>query len=498
MASSTSYPDHGPLVSGSRRLLCTLALLLAGWPAAALADPEEPAPSVSAEASEEPATEEPAAEEAEPEEEGDDDAEPDDGPATKTTLTETQPDEDTVKPKLSGSLKTYVRLWEDVSPTNRAARRYRLPILQTIHVAARDVGVEGLSMEVLGYAELDTIEPLMGDRGRGDLALATITYHGLPDRMLFVRFGRQIVHGGAANNAIIDGLQVRVQLPYNLFVEAWGGFTAEPEFKQTADQWQLGTRAAWNFFGAGHLALSFAHEEEGGDVAREVLGVEAAWRNLDWISVVGYLLFDTVELDLDELHLYAELQFERQYRGHLEYRRFNPAARVPKTSIFSVFSDSLYDEFTASASYQPTTGSLALHAAGSLFYYPDGDFGMRVVVRPRWLFDRAAGELVGMEFGRVQSHRNSYWSVRAYGTWAPWRRVYLTADTEHAIYDNPIHGRSFSSVSRVTAALELAPGLTLMGEAGVTLSPTYEQQWLGMLRLTYALSGEVYSRAVTP
>ncbi len=37
-----------------------------------------------------------------------------------------------------------------------------------------------------------------------------------------------------------------------------------------------------------------------------------------------------------------------------------------------------------------------------------------------------------------------------------------------------------------------------MAETGLTVSPNYQQQWIGMLRLTYELSGQFYSRAVTP
>lgn len=399
-------------------------------------------------------------------------------------------------PVVYGRLQTYMRLYEDVSPKDRAAKQFRLPVLTTVHVGGYRLGVEGLSAEVLGYGELEAFEPREGPIGRADLLLATVTWRGLPDRMLTVIAGRQLLHVAAANHAILDGLYARVALPAQVILEAWGGWTAEPEFGSDPERWQSGVRLAWDPWDHGHIGLSFHHEHSGDDVARERLGVDFAWRTLPWLQVVGHAFIDSVEMDLEEMLVRADVDVSRDLKVHAEYRRFDPAARIPKTSIFSVFAQTAYDEAGASLGWYPARSDLSVFGSGSLIVYPGGAVGGRVWIRPRLVVDREDGEVVGLELGRVQGPEDGYWDARVFGVWRPADRVSLAFDAEQAFYDEAQNGHSWSTFARASATLDLIAGLHVMGEVSVTLDPRFEQSWLSLVRIGYELSGHPPAREV--
>ena len=388
-----------------------------------------------------------------------------------------------------GALRTYVRLSQDVSPESRAATRFRLPFLQTVHVGSRRTGVEGLSVEAYGFGEIEAIDPLHGNRGRADLLLATVTWRGLTDHMLTVRGGRQLIGSPAANNVILDGLYTSLALPLDLYVQGWGGFVAEPGFDEAADRWAAGARLAWNPIGAGHVAVSFAHETEYGEVARQVLGIDFSWTQIRWIAVSGMALMDLAGEDLQEIDLSLFSNPHSDWRLSADYRRYDPSARIPKTSIFSVFNNRFYDLMGGAVTWAPRKGLVSVEAAGSGLMYDDGEAGMRMRLQPKLVFNRAAGDVVGLDVGRVASDVNGYWSVRAFGAWRPIERLYLSADTEQAFYDEAQNGHSWSHVSRLGAGVDVIAGLSIRADAAVTVSPAYEQNWLGMVRIDYDLSG---------
>ena len=399
-------------------------------------------------------------------------------------------------PVVYGSMRTYIRLYEDISPADRAAKRFRIPILNILHAGAARLADGGLSIEVMGYGELDAIEPLTGPRGRGDLLLAAVTWRGLPDDLLELRVGRQLVHAGVAQNAILDGGSLRLRLPLSLEIEGWGGFVAEPGFAADAGSWQAGGRLAWNPADHGHVGVSFAREHAGGDLARQVLGLDFAWRTFEFLSLAGQVTLDLVDLGLGEVDLWAEGHITRELRIDAQYRRFDPTARIPKTSIFSIFANSAYDEVSASLGYHPLSWGPSLDATAGAVIYDDLTARPRGGLRARWVFDRETGDMVGVQLSRVGSPTNGLWSTRAYGAWLALDRLFLTGDVEVAVFDEAIRRRDWSAMGRLNASVDLSPGWRLMAEAGLTVDATFDQAWVGMLRLTYDLSGRSARRRV--
>lgn len=400
--------------------------------------------------------------------------------------------------RIYGSLNMYIRLSEDVSPESRATTRFRLPFLQTVHVGSHHTGVAGLSVEALGYGEIEAIEPFTGSRGRGDLLLGTVTWRGLENGALTLRAGRQLLWVPAANNGILDGLFVGLRLPLGFQVQAWGGFTAEPDFDQSAENYQTGGRLAWVWRDYGSVGVAFSHEAQFGEVAREVLGADWSWRQFRWLQAAGLVLVDTVEMSLQELHAYVETTPGADVRVHAEYRRFDPDARIPKTSIFSVFNDRTFDEAGASVGWFPREGMVSVFADGSVLVYEDDEIGGKVLVRPRVVFRRGWGDMIGLEAGRTWSHDTGYWNVRLFGAYSPLEWLHLTASTEQAILDDDLNGHGWSNVSRLNAGADVGEGFSVLLDGMVTVSPYVNQEWAGLLRLSWDLTRRAPRREVSP
>ena len=397
-----------------------------------------------------------------------------------------------------GELRTYIRLWEDVSPEDRASTRLRVPILQTVHVGSYATGVDGLSVEALGFGQVEGIEPFDGERWKGDLLLAAVTWRGVADNILTVRLGRQLVYAGVANHAILDGAFVGLRLPKGFGLQTWGGFVAEPAFDQSLGSWQVGGRFAWGYMDRGHIAVSYVHERVEGDPSREVLGVDASWRQFQWAQLTGFLAVDMIGKVVQEVDTQLQITPGIDWTLDLRYRRNDPAARIPKTSIFSVFADHAYDDIGGQVGWIPKGHPTSLVLGGSALLYPNDEIGMRAFLRWRWVFDPLMGNMVGVEGSRVASEQNGFWSVRLFGMVRPIERLRLGLTTEQAIYDEDVHGLQWSHLTRFDVGVNLVEGLSILADASVLLGPNVDQQWIGMIRLSYDLSGRPARGEVFP
>lgn len=400
------------------------------------------------------------------------------------------------QPYVEGSVQLFVRTFKDVSPEDRASTRFRIPFLSIVRVRSARMGVPGLSAEVLGFGEVEAIEPLTGPRGRGDLLLANIAWRGLAKNALTIRAGRQLVFSGAANNAIMDGLYTSVRLPGSVELEAWGGYASEPEFDQSLGDWLTGARIAWNPWDYGHIGVSFAHERRFGEISREMLGIDLAWRQLRWLQVTGYTLLKTRDFGLAEASLRIDGRPGRDWQVGAGYRRFDPEARIPLTSIFSVFNHRHFDEVRLHAGWFPHRGPFSVHAEGALLVYDDEELGGHALIRPRLRLSRALGSVIGIEAGRVDNPDDGYWSVRAYGLVSPLEWMHLSADVEEAIHDTERNDQSLSTVARLTVGFDVIAGLTIMADGALTVNPTFEQHWAGTLRIAYDFSNRPRRRVL--
>ena len=234
------------------------------------------------------------------------------------------------------------------APDGSGDSRIRARIYEFLTIGTKDAGVPGLSVDVSGWLVGDLVEPypaVEGDRFRGDLLYANVSWTGLEDN-LRLKLGRQFVWAGAVGGLILDGLSVAGDLPYDIELSAYGGIAAPPRFRYTADAYEwdyaVGARAAWAPWDIGHIGVSYGREGHGGDIAREQLGVDVSFEYFDWLQAYGSVLVDLVNLGLDEGRLHVDAVPLDGLHVEVGYEGVDTTSRIRKTSIFHVFSDAVY------------------------------------------------------------------------------------------------------------------------------------------------------------
>jgi hypothetical protein len=339
-------------------------------------------------------------------------------------------------------------------------RRLLVPFYEYLTVRADNLGVKGLSVEFAGWGVIDfgdRFDPTHAARipqytdawnhqgVGGDIMVGTITYRGLNDR-LELRLGRQFMFMGAPYSTDFDGLSVRYKLPYSLDVAVYGGAATPRDATAGRDSENgvFGGRVGWSQLDRGGLGVSFLEElTDDGDLVRQQLGLDGFVLLPKHVDLAGTALWDLVEGTFEEAMVTAAWLPLPRLKLAVDYTYLVPSAIIPKTSIFSVFSDATYQDLGLDVYYR-LTPELRLSAQARGRFYSEGNNGVLLGVGGRYLLGHRLREVVGLDFERLTTKdtdlRNSgYYQVRAYGSVEPVTRLLLTADLFYFHFDNAVY-----------------------------------------------------------
>ena len=380
------------------------------------------------------------------------------------------------------------------APSGSGDTRMRARLYEFLTIATKDAGVEGLSASVSGWIVgdlLETYSAIDDDRFRGDLLYGNVSWQGLDDNFR-IKLGRQYVWAGAVGGLILDGLSVAGDLPWDIELSAYGGISAPPRFRYAADEYEwdyaVGARAAWAPWDIGHVAVSYAREGHGADLAREQVGVDLSFTYFDAVQAWGSVLVDLVNKDFDEGRLHVDAEPIDGLHVELDYEGVDTTSRIRKTSIFHVFSDDVYHSVGGSVDWQ-SEGWLGLSAGYRHYVYADhgdgGDQGYKVSAGARLLLDRKTRDVVGVEYGRLDADTNAYHQARVYARLTVAEHVFVGADLNNYFYDHELRGYDRTHFANVLAGWEILPGMKLEGDFGVMVDPRFDYELHGMLRFVY-------------
>jgi hypothetical protein len=339
-------------------------------------------------------------------------------------------------------------------------------------------------------------------RFSGDLLVGTLSYRS-PKGMVLVRAGRQVLYEGAGANVMMDGAYVRVRPGAAVELSAFGGFVPYPRFAYDAARVVYGGRVAYDPWDWGRIGVSFVEEraslEGSAERARSTLGVDLAFRRFRQLDLEGSMAVDLIYGAVQEARVLAAVILDRDWTFDVDYGMSNPSSLIPKTSIFSVFTDRYYHSVGADVAYRGS-GWLGAQAAFRWFFYDDGVNGYEASLKPTLSFPETGGMsgTVGLEGVRLQGADNAYWEARAFGIYRPHPRVSLTANVENFFYDNQVKGYDRSHVMGLTAGWEAFRGGRIQGDFLVTLNPDFQQALSGMLKFTYAFDVAVGGKRGAP
>lgn len=392
--------------------------------------------------------------------------------------------------RIYGSSQTLFRWYEVADPNDPGSKVFQVPIYEYVTLGSDDVGVQGFSVHLRGFGRVQVVDPVAGegDKFQGDVLVGTLSYR-CPKGRVFARVGRQFLFAGAGNAMLLDGAFVQGRPGLDIEVSAYAGYLPGPSFEYDPGRWAFGGRLAYDPWDFGRIGVSFGGERGDGQWARANLGADWAFRYVRWLDVSGSLLLDLLDRGtaVQEARTVASVIADRDWRFSVDYGMFNPVGRLPKTSIFTVFTDSRYHAVGGEVGFFGE-GMLEARAYGRYFRYSGESGGYEAGARPALRLGPERQHLAGVEVSRLKGPWNAYTAIRVFGLYRPVRRLDLTADFAEYLYDREMRGDDRSHVVVLTAGYEVFAGARVQADLSVTLNPEFEQQWIGLLKFTFDFS----------
>ena len=337
----------------------------------------------------------------------------------------------------------------------------------------------------------------------GDVQVANARYRHGP---LSFRLGRQQAAGGAARWVRFDGAEVGATLPAGLSLEGYGGFTVLPRWDARPGYHHLGAaadsllrtpeavpepdRSGYLLGGGkmswtgdrGHAALSFHEQHEEAGLARRTLGADARAQIVTSVGLGGAGLFELDALGIQDARLWVDTTPAPPVDLSVEYLHTEPALFLSRQSVLSVFTTEAYEEIGGNAVVRPVPG-LALETGGWLEIYDADRRGARGDLGARIQPGAGKRTVVRVGYSRVVAVENGYHGARL----ALSHRIALpltgTVEAYGYLYDEPILGRTTSSVYAGTLGWQAARAVNLTWGASLAQSPYASVDLQTLLRL---------------
>jgi hypothetical protein len=347
----------------------------------------------------------------------------------------------------------------------------------------------------------------------GDLQTANI---GLRAGPLRLRAGRQVMAGGAARFTRFDGLRLTVSLPAELYLTAYGGWTALPRWDARPGYHRLGIAerelspgqaltlargAHWLSGGragyAGERAnagVSFHEQRESGGLAHRNLALDASGVLAAEVTAGGSLLYELDQRHVAEARAWLDLRPVEGLGVTLEGLRTKPALFLSRQSVLSVFGTSAYDEVGGFLTWQ-VLEPLRLETSGYLEKYDTGRPGARSDIVARLELGAAHRTLVRAGYGRVLVADTGYHSVRFSMARDVTKELVGSVEAYGYFYDQPVRGYRASEVYSATLGYRASELLELLWGASLFHSPYARLDAQTLLRLSYELDASPRGRA---
>lgn len=217
-------------------------------------------------------------------------------------------------------------------------------LTETLRVRGEAIGGdERLSFRAETYAQQAAAT---GDSGLDDdsagFSAAEVTW-ALSQRGSYVRFGRQFVVAGAAVRRV-DGAALRAALGERFDLDLFGGRPSEDLLGGHDGDWVAGGRIGARVIGSLRLGASAFYAEDADDPSDGKGGLDlqwTPWRSLEF-SAHGY--WDWIAQELYDARARLVVTPSIAWQVALDWTHAVPGLFLPKSSLYSVFSEDPYDE----------------------------------------------------------------------------------------------------------------------------------------------------------
>jgi hypothetical protein len=300
---------------------------------------------------------------------------------------------------------------------------------------------------------------------------------------LQIRLGRQLILGGAARNAQIDGLDVSARLYQGFGLAGYVGVPVTPRFGVHRGDFIFGGRMFYRYSLDTEFGISFNEILNAGQVARQDLAVDARYVPYRTVAISAYALVAIPEARLAEANV-AVTWLPRVYaQVSLDYMRTAPDLFLPLNSVFAVFAQETRDE---------AGGWIYLRPVKRLRFY--GDY--HVLVQEEGVGHRGSGKLT-LSLGRndhttlnaevrlLMLPTSGYVQGRVYSIHHLSPAFLATLGLDTYCLEHPINGQSYSFTANSTVGYDFGKGFRLVLSGMADVTPFVERRFEFVTRLAY-------------
>ena len=384
------------------------------------------------------------------------------------------------------------------------------PLYEYITLGARNVGVQGLSIYASGWAVSDVNEHIGNDaRNRGDLRYGYVEWKTLKNA-LALKIGRHFVYSGTGFGNQIDGLSLSYKGLNGFGASVHTGLLSPLRFNYSrhlknnlfdynnlhgGDDYYFGTRVHYKVFSKGHLGVSYSKTTNDARKASNVLGVDFSARPFKYWrtgEINGSAVADLISKELQEFYTTFKftLPWITKLKIMLDYEFMVPSLRIPKTSIFSVFSTTSYIDFGTRLTYQLSTGAqvtgLVKYRTFSEDYFSGYLLGLKTVLP---VLKYSQGHLVGFELNKLFETSNGYSHLRGFFKYNLYQKqLSIFADSHLFYYDIKLNNFNYSFSLLGGLTYVLSKNLNFGLSSDYSVNPYFEREVLIFAKLIYSMS----------
>jgi hypothetical protein len=384
-----------------------------------------------------------------------------------------------------------------------------VPLYEYLSLRASDIDTgwrrDSLDLEFAGWARSWFGARDAESRLDGDVQVASARYRHGP---VSLRFGRQVIGGGAARFARFDGLAIEAEHGAGLELKAYGGWSVLPRWNQGARYEHLGAasdsllrdedtlesvpRARYWLAGARlgfssaerRAGISFHEQREPGGLSHRNLGFDGRAPLSPRARLGANAVLELDRQRFADARLWLDTNPTRAIDLSLEYLHNEPALFLSRQSVLSVFGSASYDEVGSYASFR-VTDALRLDGAGFVQVYDGERPGGRSELSARWFADPSRSTFLRLTYARVLAPDNGYHSLRSSLARRFAAHFRGTLEAYAYLYDEAIRGYRTSSVYAGTLSLDPAPELSVLWGASLAHTPYASLDAQTELRVSY-------------
>ncbi|HVI74780.1 MAG TPA: hypothetical protein VM683_07325 [Anaeromyxobacteraceae bacterium] len=375
-----------------------------------------------------------------------------------------------------------------------------VPVYELIDVNASDMHTRYADFEVAlsTWGSIDLADKRFWQNGAsvdsrftGDVNVGFVRAD-LLNHALTLRLGRQMIADGTSRMVQIDGAAAEVRLPANFGLTGYAGSPVAPRFStrggtevvgNLAATFTTGGRAYWRYPGLLDLGASVVMATNGGDPARQDVGVDFKLTPHHLIVLTGSGFWSLYEDRIGEAAVAAQVFPVHHLDVTVDYRHVEPDLFLSRNSILAVFAADKRNDVGGAVHY----GGIKFVSLDADYHYLIEDAGHGHWARLKGTAHPSVSSTAGVELSYLKnaaSVDNGYKQARLFGA-VELYKVTGTLDLNGYFYDGAINGEKKSLLATATIAYPLWRGwrATLAGSAGTT--PYMESQFDLMAKLVY-------------